>query len=184
MVGASGDNAPGWGLRPLSNVSGQQGAWDGAQTNNGTIRNYRIDPGFYVDLILWRQLVGTVTDALIFRPGVQYNFTDGLGVRGDLVYSRAWFAESTPSASFQTAALEGSPSKNLGVELDAKLFYGTDDGFHAWFEYGMFVPMGGLDREVRSESTDSQAANAAGQPVRRLNASIAHTFQLMLGVAF
>ena len=166
VLAASGDDAPGWGIQPLA-TSPSPGAWDGGQDNDGKIENFRVDPDFHVDLIFWRQLVGMVTDALVVRPGIQYNITDGLGGRLDVVYSRAWFAESTPSGGHD-------PDNHLGIEADAKIFYASDDGFHAWLEYGIFVPLGGLDRQVIAERSE----------VRVLEASIAQTIQVMLGVTY
>lgn len=191
VVAASGDKSPGWGLRPLSNVGGNRGAWDGSQidTNDRGINNFRFDPDFQVDLIFWRQLVGMVTDALVVRPGIQYNITPAFGARLDLVYSRAWFANSTPSGSFyrendQTVTL-GNPSKHLGLEADAKLFYDSEAGFHAWLQYGIFVPFAGMDRQLVVEDTFVNATvNAAGQPIARLDAAVAHTIQLMFALSF
>lgn len=196
VVVASGDGAPGWGVRPLSSVSAINGAWDGTQAPDGDnrITNFRLDPNYIVDMIFWRQLVGTITDALVVRPSVQYNLTEGLGARLDLVYSRALSADSTPSGSFDNGldtALDngetilGRKSANLGVEADFKLFYDSDDGFHAWFQYGLFIPMSGLDRQVAVESFSNLAEGRSnGEPVARIDASLAHTMQLMLGVTF
>lgn len=198
VVAASGDSAPGWGIRPLGDVSGSRGIWDGTQAPAGdsSITNFRFDPSFVVDMIFWRQLVGAVTDALIIRPGMQYNITEGLGARIDLVYSRAWFAESTPSGSLEGLVGQdgtdlglGSPSANLGLEADVKLFYDSTEGFHAWLQYGMFIPFGGLNRAVVIESDiaaeDNEArVNADGEAVKLLDAKIAHTIQVMLGVTF
>lgn len=196
FLAASGDSAPGWGIRPLSSASAIPGAWDGTQAPGGgdnSINNFRLDPNYVVDMIFWRQLVGTITDALIIRPSVQYNLTQGFGARLDLIYSRALHASSTPSGSFSQRTNEmgenislGSPNANLGVEADLKLFYDSEDGFHAWFQYGIFIPMAGLDREVVIEDALRQEAdaNVNGNPVRRLDAGVAHTLQLLLGVSF
>ena len=119
-----------------------------------------------------------------------------LGARIDLVYSRAWFAESTPSGSLEGLVGQdgtdlglGSPSANLGLEADVKLFYDSTEGFHAWLQYGMFIPFGGLNRAVVIESDiaaeDNEArVNADGEAVKLLDAKIAHTIQVMLGVTF
>lgn len=169
VVFATGDPAPGWGVFPLSDTAPRAGVWDGTQAGNNRVTNFRIDPDFHVDMIFWRQLVGVVTDALIFRPGVQYNLTEGIGGRLDVVYSRAIYAESTPSASIPDQA-----DKNLGIEIDTKFFYASEDGFNAWLQYGLFVPLGGLDSQV--ERSDG------GDPL--LSASIAHTIQAMLAITF
>ncbi|MEE2903326.1 MAG: TIGR04551 family protein [Myxococcota bacterium] len=176
-VFASGDNAPGWGIQPLE-TSPTPGTWDGGQNDDGKINNFRIDPDFQVDLILWRQLVGMVTDAVVFRPGLQYNITEGLGGRIDLVYSRAVYGESTPSAGISSneviAELGHGQDNNLGVELDAKIFYASDDGFHAWLEYGVLFPLAGLDAQVRNMNNEAIA----------LPSSLAQTLQAMFAVQF
>lgn len=198
VVAASGDSAPGWGIRPLGEVSGARGTWDGTQAPAGdrTINNFRFDPDFVVDMIFWRQLVGTVTDALVVRPGVQYNISEALGARLDLVYSRAWFAQSTPSGGFEGLVDGegndlglGSPSANLGLEADVKIFYDSKEGFHAWLQYGLFIPFSGLNRpvviedDVAADNPDARQ-NADGDGVIALDAKIAHTLQVMLGVTF
>ena len=181
-VFASGDRAPGWGTQPLVTSPGA-GAWDGGQQgDDNKISNLRLDPDFNVDVIFWRQLVGTVTDALVFRPGIQYNVTQGLGARLDLVYSRSIYAQSTPSGGINPSAdFNGdqspdgvTPSKNLGLEADLKIFYASEDGFHAWLEYALFIPFSGLDRQIEDENTND----------RLLEASVAQTIQAMLAVTF
>ena len=188
---ASGDKQPGWGVYPLTAASPVPGQWDGAQQADGKINNFRFDPDFHVDTILWRQLVGTFTDGLVIRPGVQYNFTESIGARLDIVYSRAMWAGSTPSASYsygdgddakdnQGNVIEvREPNANLGIEADAKLFYASVDGFHAWFEYAILFPFAGLDRRVNEVE---QASGATGPS--DLSSEIAQTLQVMFGVTF
>jgi uncharacterized protein (TIGR04551 family) len=173
---ATGDPNPGWGLSPLSNVAAHPGDWDGSKLVNGRdrITNFRFDPDFYVDYIFWRNLVGQVTGAMIYRPGVQYNLTEGLGARLDLVYSRAFFAGNTPSASCTNFVNVCTQDANLGVEGDLKVFYNSEDGFHAWLMYALFVPFSGLDRVVTDQN---------GQPLQ-LGSGIAQAIQAMIGVTF
>jgi len=189
---ATGDPAPGWGVRPFLGTSERVGGvWDGDQSQDGSVTNYRFNPAFNFDRILWRQLVGTFTDGLVFRPSVQYNITEELGARFDLIYSRSLFASSTPSGSLQNgddvlnldgaAESLGGPDANLGVELDFKVFFVSDNGFNTWLQYATFIAMDGLDRLVADESATT---TLSGQNVRRLNAGVAHNLQLFLGIAF
>jgi len=195
---ATGDEAPGWGVRPLlgrgANLNRVGGVWDGDQSGDGDITNFRFNPAYNFDLILWRQLVGTLTDGLVIRPSVQYNITKALGARFDLVYSRALVADSTPSGSLGIDLNDadggdvgdglGGPSEDLGFELDFKLFFDSDDGFHAWFQYGLFIPMDGLDRLVPVDEGRTTQFQADGLNVERIDASLAHTLQLMLAISF
>jgi uncharacterized protein (TIGR04551 family) len=186
LLGASGDGAPGFGVFPLyewpEGTGYGPGAWDGTQARNGQITNFRFDPDFIVDLIFWRQLVGLVTDAFVVRPSVQYDLTNQLGGRLDVIYSRSWFGTSTPSGSFVDSTL-GGPDENLGVEADVTLFYRSEQGFNAQLQYGVFFPMDGLDRLAEVEEGRGEAL-VGTTPVLRLDAQIAHTLQVLLGVTF
>ncbi|MEM1025375.1 MAG: TIGR04551 family protein [Myxococcota bacterium] len=190
---ATGDGSAGWGVRPFLGANTRQvgGIWDGDQSADGSVTNFRFNPAYNFDRILWRQLVGTFTDGLVFRPSVQYNITEELGARLDIIYSRALFAASTPSGSLingddvlnadSVSAPLGGPDANLGVELDFKLFFVSDNGFNTWLQYASFIAMDGLDRLVPDESaTDT----LNGQGVRRLDAGVAHNLQLFLGITF
>jgi uncharacterized protein (TIGR04551 family) len=199
---ATGDGAPGWGVRPLlgNNLQGGAvarpigGVWDGFQGQDGSVTNFRFNPSFVFDVILWRQLVGTLTDGLVFRPSVQYNLTEAFGARLDIVYSRAMFASSTPSGSLSISdqidveagsdVTFGSPDPNLGLEFDTKIFFDSDDGFHAWFQYALFIPFGGLNRLTPAESLDNVDASIDGVQVQQLDAGIAHSLQFLLGITF
>ncbi len=197
---ASGDPAPGWGIRPLLGKTGGipnriGGYWDGNQSTSGSpsLTNFRFNPAYYFDIILWRQMIGTLTDAVVVRPSVQYNITKELGGRFDMIYSHALFSQSTPSNSLDQEVLDannqaadlGGPSNPLGFELDFKLFFDSDDGFHAWFQYGLFIPMDAMDRLVaRPERSGGTQTNVNGTEVTRLNASLVHSLQILLGISF
>jgi len=190
VAAASGDKEPGWGVYPLSSPSPTSGEWDGAQQADGHINNFRFDPDFHVDTILWRQLVGTFTDGIVIRPGVQYNFTEGLGAKLDVVYSRAMYAGSTPSASYSYSDGDDErdnqgniigvrePNPNLGLEADLKVFYASPDGFHAWLEYAVLFPFAGLDRMADGADQNGNATRV------NLSAEIAQTIQILFGVTF
>ena len=193
VVAASGDDAPGWGLFPLLGDGTNPGAWDGNQAPVGddTISNFRFDPDFIVDLIFWRQLVGAVTDALVVRPSIQYNLKQ-FGGRLDAIYSRSWFATSTPSGSFSDLGNDsvGGLDENLGIEVDATIFYRPKkEGFNAQLQYGIFFPLDGLDRQVFVEDnvTGQRAINPVSgveEDIARLDANIAHTIQVLFAVTF
>lgn len=171
VLGASGDSASGWGALPLGPIGAAPSRWEGPQAGPGdrSITNFRVDPSFVVDMVFWRQLVGLVTDALVIRPSAQVDLVPGSsGFRVDLVYSRAWKASSTPSAD----------STDLGVEIDTRLFFNLDFGLRFWFEYGVFFPLAALDWEANVAVTGELT-----EP-RRLEASVAHTFQALVGFEF
>jgi uncharacterized protein (TIGR04551 family) len=147
---ASGDDAPGFGNVPQLGAT-PYGSLEGAQwnrTGDRTIRNFRFNPAYRVDLLLFRQILGQVTDAMYVKPKFRWDLLPGLFLDGQLVYSRALDAKSTPSV-----AADGSGgSANLGLELDAMLTYAAGDGFQAWLHYGILQPLGGLEPPDRSVS--------------------------------
>lgn len=227
VLAASGDRAPGWGLFPMyeggagrcrgftpetlqsdptySGCPGTPGAWDGTQlsANDNDINNFVFDPDFIVDLIFWRQMVGAVTDALVVKPSIQYDITEEIGGRLDIIYSRAFFAQSTPSGSLDSnfdldiggnsGGSFGNPDPNLGIEFDVNLFYKSMEGFNARLQYGLFIPMDGLDRQTfiepfiadgedRGTVTNTEFSDQLY--MTRTDAGVAHTIQVLLGVAF
>ncbi len=152
---ASGDRAPGFGNYP-GRGQPNAGDYDGRQYNcaaNGTctdndVRNYRFNQAYRVDQILWRQIVGGVTEAFYVKPTFRWDILEGVGLNAQLVYSQALYAASTPS---QTKA-------PLGFEMDLGFSYASDDGFAAWVNYGFLVPLAGFDFAPTSGTTSSLAS--------------------------
>ncbi|HVE87761.1 MAG TPA: TIGR04551 family protein, partial [Myxococcales bacterium] len=146
---ASGDKSPGMGANPgrsdknntafpgfpqVGDIDGPQwrcpttggcNAPDSGQDPN--IRNFTFNRDYRIDLILWRELIGTITDAIYAKPSLDYELADGLHLQGALIYSRAVYAESTPA--FDPTGSSNDPG--LGVEIDGGLSYETEDGFYA-----------------------------------------------------
>jgi uncharacterized protein (TIGR04551 family) len=167
---ASGDPAPGFGNNP-----GRYGATGAAapefplygsiegpqfgQPGDDSIRNFRFNPAYRVDLILWQRILGQVTDAWYVKPKLRWSILPGLAFDAAVVYSQALHASSTPSAS--SAATIDDPttpvderylarggSKPLGLEVDGKLSLESGNGFVAWSEIGLLQPLGGLGEDL------------------------------------
>ena len=147
---ASGDRAPGFGAYAGRRGTGtggftQEGDLDGPQFRCGTagcadgfIRNFRFNRAYRVDNILWRELVGTVTDAVYAKPTVRYTLAPGFDAFGSVIYSQALYEQSTPSFS----------DKPLGIETNLGARYETEDGFIARVEWSVLFPLGGLQDNV------------------------------------
>jgi uncharacterized protein (TIGR04551 family) len=146
---ASGDKAPGFGNSQRGRVVNPGGATiDGPQYSCGAggcadnaIRNFRFNRAYRVDLILWREILGGITDAVYIKPSVKYSLADGFDLFGSAIYSQALYAESTPSRV----------SRSLGFEVDVGARYETEDGFVAGLSWGILFPMAGL-QEPASEA--------------------------------
>jgi uncharacterized protein (TIGR04551 family) len=192
---ASGDSAPGFGNKPnrvvtttppsgstRPTVGAQWGDYDGAQygrrpctpnslTNEAScidldIRNFRFNQDYRVDLILWREIIGGVTDALYIRVPASYSFNDNISVFGAMIYSKALKPTSTPSAGNPVTS-----STQLGFEVDAGVRYQTDDGFYAQFSYGVLFPFSGLQYSL----------NALSIPI---GPGVAQALRAQLGIRF
>jgi uncharacterized protein (TIGR04551 family) len=141
LIYASGDDEYGMGAEPPADqVSSQQGDLDGPQfrlPDDTTIRNLRLNPDFIVDQILWRRIIGRITDAFVIRPAVKVRPADGLEIEAAGVTSMAVYASSTPG------------NRNyLGTELDLYVRYLFEPGFIIQASYGVLFPGRGMDNDV------------------------------------
>lgn len=147
---ASGDDAPGFGNYPRRRGSGVEGSTnpgdiDGPQyrctsfggCSDDTIKNFRFNRDYRVDMLLYREILGSVTDSLYVKPKAKYRITQGFDVFASLIWSRAIFQKSTPGGFIGADA-------NLGVEINAGARYETEDGFFAQAQYGILFPLGGF----------------------------------------
>jgi len=146
---ASGDKASGFGNFQRSEP--QYTCDAGGCGNDNAIRNFRFNRAYRVDLILWRELIGGLTDAAYVKPTVKYSLADGFDLFGGVVYSQALYAQSTPS----------TVNRSLGLEVDLGARYETEDGFVAGLNWGILFPMSGLqeapDSGLQREFETAQA---------------------------
>ena len=142
---ASGDSAPGFGvtLNPTSigESAAPAGSLNGPQANlpgDQTVDKFQFHPDYHIDQILFREIIGTITDAVYLRPHVRTTLlTAGPGrleLGAALIASWAVDATSTPSGA-----------RDLGVEIDPELRYVSRDGFSATLDYGLFLPGAAFD---------------------------------------
>jgi uncharacterized protein (TIGR04551 family) len=161
---ASGDPAPGFGAFPGAGTGlATPGELDGPQASpphDSSIDNFRFHPDYRIDRILFRELIGTVTDAVYLRPHARlraFAFTSGeLWLSLAAIGSRAIYASSTPGSA--------AP---LGIELDPTLEYRSRDGFSAALEHAVLFPLAGLD---------NPAAGLSAQPAQLLRLRLLYRF--------
>ncbi len=139
---ASGNNTPGFGVftQPGQAVA-KPGDLTGSQVNPpyaNTINNFQFSPDFHIDRILFRNIIGTVTDAFYLRPHARVTIArSGKSLfEAELFGVASWalFAASTPG--------DANP---LGLEIDPTLRYTSSDGFVAELQYAALFPLAGLD---------------------------------------
>jgi uncharacterized protein (TIGR04551 family) len=161
-------------------ATGLQGEFNNASNQVGDISTFRFNPEYRVDLIFFRHILQQIEGAYYFRPSVDYDFlrhADGekLGAGAAVIWSRASEFVQTPGHR-----------RDLGVELDAQLYYQSKDGslnddptkiggFFAMLQYGVFFPLGGLDY------LPNQVAQAT---IPDASVSAAQTVRLFLGIVY
>ncbi|HSO40501.1 MAG TPA: TIGR04551 family protein [Labilithrix sp.] len=144
---ASGDPAPGFGVRQSPNAAATQpGDLDGPQAaprRDNRVDNFRMHPDFRIDRILFREILGAVTDAVYARPHARVRITRArsaeLSGNVAMIASRAVEANSTPSGK--------AP---LGFEIDPSLVFETHS-FLAALDYGVLFPLAGFDNTITNQ---------------------------------
>jgi uncharacterized protein (TIGR04551 family) len=159
---ASGDDAPGFGAFPKpTDGSAPAGALDGLQVNlprDHTVDNFRFHPDYHIDQILFREIIGTITDAIYVRPHVRATLLKaGVGrLEAGTALIASWAVESASTPSGQ---------RPLGIEIDPELRYASRDGFAATLDYGLLLPGSAFDN-----------TNLKAQPAQVVRARLAFAF--------
>ena len=151
---ASGDSAKGFGVedQPTIVVDGKP---------NEEVTNFKFDRNYHVDLILFREVIGTVTNAIYVKPYLEYDLfssvEDALGVRIDVMYAQALEPEATPGCDISDPS---NCSSFLGLEADLRLFYEEKGRFNLDIEAGFLLP----GEALRYLSPKSSANNRDPSP--------------------
>jgi uncharacterized protein (TIGR04551 family) len=128
------------------------------------IGRFTFDPDYHVDQILFRRILGTVSNATYFKPGISYDIVDNFGARVDILYALANKPVAYPGNSY-----------NLGLEIDAQIMYkNEEEGFYAGLVYGVLFPFGAL----------GLPSSIYGAQFAKESPDIAQTFQARLVVKF
>ncbi len=110
------------------------------ETDNVRITDFRFSPDYHVDEIFFRRILGTVTNAIYVKPKIAYwldlEENRKLGLSGAFIYSTPMVLVATPGNA-HSYGLE----MNLGVN-----YRNTSDGFFAGITWGVFWPLGALNR--------------------------------------
>jgi uncharacterized protein (TIGR04551 family) len=104
------------------------------------INDFHFSPDYHVDEILFRHVLGTVTNAIYIKPAASYWFdlgrTRSIGLNGSVIYSMAQVPVSTPGNDLM-----------WGLEMDVGAGYrNTAEGFYGGFTWGVLWPLGALNR--------------------------------------
>ena len=153
---ASGDEQEGFGIL-------DQSALDTPNLKDDTFKNFSFHRGYTLDLILFRELIGGVTNAAYFKPYLGYDFVheedEAWGFTLSALYAFAMEKKATPG--------DESP---LGLEFDAEIFIHEFDRFRWSAAYGILFPMGAFNLRDNGK--------VIAEP------DVAQTIQLFLGMEF
>jgi len=139
-----------------------------------TLTQFTYNPSYQVDLIMWRYLFGAVTNAVYFKPFVQYDFTKNITAKLWNVTSMAMKPVSTPGNSLF-----------YGTEFDVDLGY-HDGRIYAGISYGLLLPFAAMSHPDDTTltgpgigfGTDQLGQSNVGDP------GTAQTVQARMALAF
>ena len=95
---ASGDRWVGMGT--LDTAADQRGIYASNGQSDSDLNNFQFSPNYHVDLLLFRQILGTVSDAWYIRPEATYAFTDAISGSLAGIYSQAFFPQRPHRGGF------------------------------------------------------------------------------------
>jgi len=147
-------------------LNSREGLSQQFSANNDTLSTFKFNPNYSVDLILFKEVLGTVAGAAYVKPNISYDITQSLSVRGDVISSFAVYSSSTTGNS-----------SLLGLEFDLSAKYHSAEGFYFLLQYGLLVPFAGLN----------QPASVSGKSAiyeKYSTAQIAQTVQFLAGITF
>lgn len=101
--------------------------------NGKSLGTFVFDPDYDVDLILFREIMGAVTNAFYVRPSVTYEVSDDIDATINAVISGALRPEGTPGNG-----------RMYGVELDGTVGY-RSGGFFIGLAAGVLFPFSALE---------------------------------------
>ena len=164
---ASWQSGPGFGIREGSKQNPELGDSDGNKMTNAEKykTNFKFNPAYGVDLLLHREVLGTVASTVYFKPHLAYFFSRNCGIRGDVITTLAPDKSNTPGNS-----------NWLGVEVDGNAFLRADNGMYFSLAYGLLFPLSGLSH--RKERLTTQQYDNFGTP------KVAQTVQAFFGLTF
>lgn len=167
---ASGDSRPvSFGVLDEANV-------DVNDLRDDSLNGFLFDRDYIVDLILFREIIGSVTNAAYFKPYLQYDFVyepelkEYWGFNLGAMYAMALDPDATPGQS-----------RPLGLEFDLEFYITEVDRFRWSLAYGLLFPFSGfdlIDPQDLLRGVPASEANVLAEP------SAAQTIQMNLAIEF
>ncbi|MCA9652474.1 MAG: TIGR04551 family protein [Myxococcales bacterium] len=136
---ATGDNA-------ISPNSPDVGAAIGVADDNNLVSNFRFNPAYNIDMLMFREILGTVSNAAYFKPWAAFYFFDNFSARIDAEYAVAANRLSTIGRRY-----------SYGIELDGALrYHDRREPIFFQVQYGVLFPLAAFNR-LRSDGAADDA---------------------------
>lgn len=130
------------------------------QDDGNTLSQFRFNPAYNVDLLLFREILGTVSNATYFKPWAAFYFFDNFSARVDIEYALAARRQSTLGNRW-----------SYGIELDGALrYHDAREPIFFQLQYGVLFPLGAFNRIL---------ANGGREDARAIQ-----TLQAQIGIKF
>ncbi len=137
------------------------------------LSQFMFNRAFKVDMILWRHLVGAVTNAAYGKPFLGYHLTPSIAFKVSNITSFALKPVATPGNS-----------SAYGTEFDSELYY-KSGGIYLGVSYGVLFPFAALNHPGPDDSGNGfgfSNDDTIGSNIR--DASTSHTIQSRLVLSF
>ena len=133
-----------------------------------TLTAFRFNPAYAQDLLLFKELMGTASNAAYFRPWAAYHFFKGnFSARLDIEYALAHQRIQTPGNKL-----------NYGIEIDGALrYHDANEPIFVQLQYGVLFPFGAFNARLIDEN-DGSLLDEAG------DATAAQAVQAQVGIRF
>jgi uncharacterized protein (TIGR04551 family) len=171
---ASGDQ---WDNTPqgATNIAFANPLGDPTNTNAKTLTQFAFNRDYKVDMILWRHLIGAVTNAGYIKPFIQYDVTKSVTFK----------IANVSSFALKTVATPGNDTM-YGTEFDGDLGYASN-GLFVGISYGVLFPLGAMNHPADDMTTGATFGYGTDPVTMQSNAKsaeTAHTIQSRFVLAF
>ncbi len=141
--------------------------------NDRKLSQFIFDREYRIDMILWRHLVGGVTNAGYVKPFLGYDISKSIGFK----------VANITSYALKTVATPGN-SRMYGTEFNASIGY-TGNGLNASIAYGVLFPFAALSHPASTSTTDYGFSSDTTTGVTNIGeGSTAHMIQMNLALMF
>lgn len=116
--------------------------------DNNRLSAFRFNPAYNTDLLLFREILGTVSNATYVKPWAAFYFFDNFSARVDIEYGVAHRRQSTLGNRF-----------SYGVELDGAVrYHDAREPIFVQLQYGVLFPLGAFNRVLVDQGREDARA--------------------------